>query len=104
MIIAIIILLVIVVVLGLLLYVTYTRAEQATKYCETYVRFVSAMYFRFYQTRQNMREIDYRGSFQADDEVGTIFKELDASINDLYEFITKYVNKEENKETKKSKD
>jgi len=93
-----------VVSLAVLVYINYNRAEKATAYCETYVRFVSAMYFRFYETRRRMQEIDHRGSFQADDEVGTTFKELDASINDLYEFITKYVNREEGKETEKGQD
>lgn len=101
---AIILLLMLVVTLGILVYINYKKAERAVKYCETYVRFVSALYFKFYETRRRMQEIDHRGSFQADDEVGTIFKELDTSINDLYEFLTKYVNREESKETKKSKD
>ena len=48
-----------------------------------------------------MKEVDRLGAFRADDEVGSIFKELDGSIDDLYDFITRYVNKtEENKETK----
>jgi regulator of sigma D len=88
--------------LGYLVYINYRRAEKVTEYCEAYVRFVSALYFKFYDTRQRMKEVDRLGAFQADDEVGVIFKELDSSIDDLYEFITKYVNteKEKDKETK----
>jgi phosphate uptake regulator len=49
-----------------------------------------------------MKEIDRLGAFQADDEVGSIFKQLDESVDDLYEFITKYVNTE-TQENKKAK-
>lgn len=101
MIIAIIILSLAVGVLGYLLYINFRKAEIAESYCEAYVRFISALYFRFSETRDKMKEVDRLGAFQADDEVGGIFKELDGSIDDLYDFITKYVNKtEENKETK----
>lgn len=88
---------------GYLLYINYRRANRAVDYCEAYVRFISALYFHFKDTRDNMKEIDARGSFQADDETGTIFKELDTQIETLYEFINKYVNTE-TKEDEKAKD
>jgi hypothetical protein len=50
-----------------------------------------------------MKELDRLGAFQADDEVGTVFKEVDYLIEDLYGFITKYVNAEEAEEDKKAK-
>ena len=103
MIIAIVILSILVALLGYLLYINYRRAERATDYCETYVRFVSAIYFRFLETRDNMKQLDRLGAFQADDEVGAIFKDMDESIDNLYAFITKYVNREETEKDKKTK-
>ena len=50
-----------------------------------------------------MKEIDRLGAFEADDEVGVVFKDIDQSIDNLYEFITKYVNREESKEDEKTK-
>lgn len=101
MIILVILLTILVGVLGYLLYINFRKAEIAENYCEAYVRFISALYFRFNETRDKMKEIDRLGAFQADDEVGSVFKEMDSSIDDLYDFITRYVNKtEENKETK----
>ena len=102
MIILVIILVLIIAFLSYLLYINFKRAERAEDYCEAYVRFVSALFFRFQSTRDQMKEVDRLGAFQADDEVGAIFKELDNSIQDLYEFITRYVNTEteENKKTK----
>lgn len=100
---AIVILSVLVGVLGYLLYINFRRAERAEEYCEAYIRFTSALFFRFRGTRDKMKEIDRLGAFQADDEVGSIFKQLDESVEDLYEFITKYVNTE-TEENKKAKD
>ncbi len=89
--------------LGYLLYINYRRAETAANYCEAYVRFITALYFKFTDTRERMKEVDRLGAFQADDEVGFIFKDIDESIDDLYEFITKYVNAEQTKEDEKTK-
>ena len=102
MIILVIILTLIIAFLSYLLYINFKRAERAEDYCEAYIRFVSALYFQFQNTRNHMKEVDRLGAFQADDEVGVVFKELDNSINDLYEFITRYVNTEteENQKTK----
>lgn len=89
--------------LSYLLYINFRRAEHAEQYCEVYIKFVSVMYLKFKATRAHMKEVDRLGAFQADDEVGFIFKEMDQSIDDLYEFITKYVNTE-TEEDKKTKD
>lgn len=94
-----------VLILTYLLYINFSRAERAEDYCEAYVRFITTLYFQFQATREHMKEIDRLGAFRADDEVGSIFMELDSSIDNLYEFITKYVNAEPKgtEETKKTK-
>lgn len=99
----IIILSLLVALLSYLLYINYRRAERASEYCEAYVRFITTLYFNFTTTRDKMKEIDRLGAFEADDEVGVVFKDIDQSIDNLYEFITKYVNREENKEDEKTK-
>jgi len=94
-----------VILLCYLVYINYKKAERAADYCEAYVRFISTLFFQFTETRDKIKEVDRLGAFQADDETGFIFKELDHSIDDLYEFITKYVNTTtENKENKKAED
>lgn len=92
MLIAVILLSILSAVLSYLVYINYKKAEQATQYCESYVRFISTLFFRFSATRDHIKEVDRLGSFQADDEVGFIFKEIDQSVDDLYTFITRYVN------------
>lgn len=93
---------VLVALLSYLLYVNYRRAETATRFCEAYLQFISALYFRFTDTRDKLKEVDRLGAFRADDEVGFVFEEIDESIDSLYNFITKYVNREENEKNEKT--
>lgn len=79
-------------------YVNYIKYNKALKYSEAYVLFISNLWYKFRETRDKMEEIDFRGSFKADDEVGFTFTSLKECIDDLYEFITKYVNQEEKTE------
>lgn len=88
------------VIFAYLSYVNYIKYNKALKYTEAYVLFVSSLWYRFTDTKNKMDEIDRRGSFKADDEVGHTFTALQECIDELYEFITKYVNKEEAKEQK----
>lgn len=88
------------ILLAYMSYVNYIKYNKALKYTEAYVVFVSSLWYRFTDTKQKMDEIDRRGSFKADDEVGHTFTALQECIDELYEFITKYVNKEEAKEQK----
>lgn len=89
-------------ILGYLSYITIRKYNRLLIYTETYIQFISNVYFKIKTNRDAMKEVDVRGSFQADDEVGFIFKELDASVDDIYEFITQYVNRTTN-DTKEDK-
>lgn len=102
MVITIVILSVLVIVVGYLAYINYVKYNKAVKYAEdtikiseTYVRFISSLWIRFNDTKQRMDEIDRLGAFKADDQVGHTFTALQECIDDLYDFITKYVNNEE---------
>ena len=49
-----------------------------------------------------LKTIDEKGSFEADDETGIIFKEIKEATTDLDEFVKKYItNDAEEKENKK---
>ena len=86
---------------GVMWYTSVTRYGKLLVFTEAYVQFLTAVYFKTKESRDKMKEVDKRGSFAADDEVGFIFKDLDAQVDELYEFITKYVNTtNENEETK----
>lgn len=87
--------------LGYLLYINVKKYNKLYIYTEAYATFISALYFKIADNRDKMKEVDKRGSFAADDEVGFIFKELDASVDEIYEFITHYVNGPNNDTSKK---
>jgi hypothetical protein len=103
MIILVIILCALVAILSYLVYINFRKAEMAVEYCQVYLRFVTSLYVRFKQTKDRMDEVDRLGSFKADDETGFAFDEMNQSIKELYEFITKYVDRKEEK-TEKAKD
>lgn len=92
MIIAIILLSLINIALIYLAYVQNKKYSTLMKYTETYVQFIGAIAIRTKATYDEMLEIDRRGSFQADDEVGIIFNELKDNVTDLNQFIERYVN------------
>lgn len=70
-------------------------AEQINKYNEACINFIGSLYFNLKDTQERMKEVDKLGAFAADDQVGFAFKEIQEAIDDVYGYITKYVNKEE---------
>ena len=105
---AIVILSVLVAFFGYTTYINYKKYIKAVEYAENgfyvYNAFIVNLYIKFRDTLNAMKAADIRGSFQADDEVGVIFTDIDESIDNLYEFITKYVNANQTEESKKTKD
>lgn len=85
------------IVLAYLVYINYIKYEKALKYTEAYVLFVSSLWFKFNDTKNRMEELDTIGAFRSDDQVGHTFDSLKECIDNLYEFITKYVNKQDTK-------
>jgi hypothetical protein len=92
MILTIIILTILVIALTYLVYAQNKKYNTILKYTETYVQFIGAIAIRTNATYDRMQEIDRLGAFQADDEVGMIFNELNENVTDLNQFITRYVN------------
>ena len=85
-------------VMSYLLWAFVRKNKTILKYCEMYVQLLGVLAMRMKQTQNQMKEIDRIGSFEADDETGYAFKELDNCITDLNNFIERYVNTEETKE------
>jgi len=90
----IIVIILIVIVLGLS-YGCYNLLKQAEQLEETVTFYQTSLDFvreKVLQTEVTMKELDIRGAFEADDEVGTAFKnikevhtELTKSIQQIYE-------------------
>ena len=78
--------------LSYLLYINSRKVDKLELFCEAYVSFISAMYFRVKDVQDRLQEVDRLGAFKADDEVGFVFTEINSAVEDLHAFITKYVN------------
>ena len=99
MIIAVTILTLLVALFGYTTYINYKKYVKAVEYAENgfyvYNAFIVNLYIKFRDTLNAMKAADMRGSFQADDEVGVTFTNLKEQIEDLDQFIKKYVEAQE---------
>ena len=59
-----------------LFYRGYKLVEQIERYQQAYSELEDDVDVTLSQMLEEMREIDIRGSFESDDEVGVVFKEL----------------------------
>ena len=101
MIVAFIILLILIIgVLVYLLYASYKKYNTLLIYTEAYVQFITSLYFKLRNTKEQMDGVDKRGSFSSDDEIGFAFREIQESVDEVYQFITKYVNATTNQNEK----
>lgn len=96
---AIVILSLLVAFFGYTTYINYKKYVKAVEYAENgfyvYNAFIVNLYIKFRDTLNAMKAADIRGSFQADDEVGVTFANLKEQIDDLDQFIRKYVEAQE---------
>ena len=98
---AIVILSVLLVAACWLAFANYRKYVKAVEYAENgffvYNSFIATLYNRFKDTLTTMKMIDSKGSFQADDEVGTTFDAIKDCIEELDQYIKRYVETEEEK-------
>lgn len=65
------------------------------------VEFISNFNNRLYNDYEHLKEIDRRGSFESDDEVGFVFVTIKSIIEDSFKYVNEYLksdNKDEEKE------
>lgn len=95
---------VILLVLGYLLAVLIIKNNKLTNLIGSYLTLLGVLYVRIKNTNDHMRTIDRLGAFEADDEVGHTFKELQSLTDDLYQFLKKYIDQEHTTPSNESKD
>jgi len=99
MVIAIIILSLLLVGASWLAFANYRKYAKAVEYAENgffvYNSFIASLYNRFKDTLTTLKMIDSKGSFQADDEVGATFDAIKDCIDELDQYIKRYVKTEE---------
>lgn len=79
-----ILLLVISVILNIILVISLIRAVNIISIYENYCEMVLT---RLADILHDIRAVDIRGSFEADDEVGTVYKAISGLIKTLIEFV-----------------
>lgn len=97
MILTIIILSLLTVILGYTTYNLLKKNETQEDILGGYLTYISNISNVIEISSKKLKEIDHKGAFEADDEVGFIFEEIKNIQDILGEFIIKEVNDEEKK-------
>jgi hypothetical protein len=89
MIVLILILLILVAVLGYGCWNLLIQAEQLENDCQMYIDIISEVRDKVLDVEIQLKEIDIKGSFEADDEVGFVFKEIKQLSAELTDTVNK---------------
>jgi|ETNvirenome_6_85_1030632.scaffolds.fasta_scaffold56624_2 predicted PurR-regulated permease PerM len=81
----IVILSLIIIVLSYNIFNLIRQAENAEDYSDALERIILDLKSKIGKSYSKIKNIDRRGSFEADDEIGFIFKDIKSIINDLYQ-------------------
>lgn len=96
--IAIIILTVLLLFTAWLLYVQFIKVGKLVALLEVYLRLILVTAMHTKKAYKRMKDVDRLGAFEADDEVGYTFKEIEQAVEELNSFLEKYVNNDEAQE------
>jgi len=88
-------------VLGYLCYINANKLSKAVAIAELQARLILNFYIKTRTTLKQLVEVDHRGSFQADDEVGFVFQDIKANVETLKEYLNTYITDETAKSEKK---
>ncbi len=64
------------------------------------VEFISNFNNRLFNDYEHLKEIDRRGSFESDDEVGFVFVTIKSIIEDSFKYVNEYLKSEKKDEEK----
>lgn len=64
------------------------------------VEFISNFNNRLYNDFEHLKEIDRRGSFESDDEVGFVFVTIKSIIEDSFKYVNEYLKSDKKDEEK----
>ena len=80
---------IIIVILGYIIYNLLRKLETAEDILYSYLEYLDKISRIIEISDKKLKEIDYRGAFQSDDEIGFIFKQIKEIQNILSTFILK---------------
>jgi hypothetical protein len=78
-----------------------TEYENTTKQLEEDQSFIMSIRSRVMSQRSYLKQLDRKGAFEADDEVGYFFKELKKIINDISNYFEIEIKNEDDAEEQK---
>jgi len=93
-----ILLIIIILVLFYIIYIQYQKTEKLIQLVSNLQDIQEQVLERLENTLEEMRQIDLRGAFESDDEVGFVWKSIKEIINILSLDVISAFNTEENKE------
>lgn len=68
------------------------------------LEFISSINQKLFSNYENLKEVDRRGSFEADDEVGFVFVTIKEMVQETFLFVNEFMNSlEENVEKEEKK-
>ncbi len=74
-----------------LLIIQLIKIGKLTALLEIYLRLLTAATIHTRRAHKRIKEVDRLGAFEADDEVGYIYKEIEQSVTELNTFFEKYI-------------
>jgi len=83
------ILIIIIIFLGYACWNLLQQSEQLESQCIMYIDIVSEIRDKVLDVETQLTEIDIKGSFEADDEVGFVFKEIKQLSSELADIVNK---------------
>lgn len=93
-----ILLIMIILILSYIVYNLYRKSEKLTKIVSTQQDIQSDVLERMINTVEELRQVDLKGSFEADDEVGFTWKNINEIINVLSTDVINAFNTENKEE------
>jgi hypothetical protein len=83
---------ILIVLIAILVYACWNllqQSEQLEKQCLMYIDIITEVRDKVLDVEIELKEIDIKGSFEADDEVGFVFKEIKQISEELVEIVNK---------------
>lgn len=98
----ILVILVYIIIISQLRLVKYRQLlNQSFEESDRLLDFILEINRRLFEDYQSLKEVDDRGSFEADDEVGFVFEHIKKTVEDSYIFVNKYLKEESDAEKEK---
>jgi hypothetical protein len=81
--------------MGYILYINLVKIEKLTALVEIQNTLIGNIYIKVKRTLSDINSVDRLGSFAADDETGFIFTDIKAYVDELKNYINRYITEQD---------